>query len=182
MNQSWPFKDIDARPAIGRFFPISFAEAVRAANEWQMIDPYWGRRVRICFLNPDQDNSEPLLLGEYRPEQALFLYSWPEHVVASAAKKTVIKSFQIFAPLHHICHPHGQSNFRGSYLVRLEKDGQLLLTECRRHFQQGRYGRGQGFSTALKKRLTRIEEKDVPLPIDVGSYLEPLDLDDKEAV
>jgi hypothetical protein len=58
MNQTQPFKDIDARPAIGHFFPISFAEAVRAADQWQMLDPYYGKRVRICFLNADNDDSE----------------------------------------------------------------------------------------------------------------------------
>ena len=182
MNQTWPFKDIDARPAIGRFFPISFAEAVRAADKWQMLDPYYGKRVRICFLNADNDDSDALLIAEYRPEKALFLYSWPEHVVASAARRAVEKSFQIFAPLQRIRLAHGQSNFTGCYLMRLERDGQLRLTECKRHFRQGKFGRGQGFSTAMKRRLTRIEEKDLPLPIDVGSYLEPLDLDAKEAV
>ncbi len=51
MNQTWPFKDIDARPAIGRFFPMSFAEAVRAASQWQMMDPKYSKRVRRCFMN-----------------------------------------------------------------------------------------------------------------------------------
>src|SRR6266511_3839980 len=102
MNQTWPFKDIDARPAIGRFFPISFAEAVWAANQWQRVNRYYGKRVRICFLNADNDDSDALLLAEYRPENALFLYSWPEHIAASAAKRAVGKSFQIFAPLQRI--------------------------------------------------------------------------------
>src|SRR5580765_6062144 len=106
MNQTWPFKDIDARPTIGRFFPISFAEAVRAANQWQMVDPSDGKRVRICFLNADNEDSDALL-AEYRPEKALFLYSWPEHVVASAAREAVEKSFQLFAPLQRIRLPHG---------------------------------------------------------------------------
>src|SRR6266542_6581860 len=106
MNQTWPFKDIDARPTIGRFFPISFAEAVRAANQWQMVDPHDGNRVRICFLNGDEDDSAALLLAEYRPEKAVILYSWPEHVVVSAAKRAVVKAFQIFAPLQRIRLPH----------------------------------------------------------------------------
>ena len=67
-------------------------------------------------------------------------------------------------------------------VLRLEIDGQLRLSECKIHFRQGKYGGGQGFPTALKKRLTRIEEKDLPLPIDIGSYPEQLDLDAKEAV
>jgi len=70
-------------------------------------------------------------------------------------------------------------------VLRLERDGQLgqlRLTECKRHFRQGRFGGGQGFSTACKKRLTRIEETYLPLPIDIGSYLERFDLDAKEAV
>jgi len=182
MNPRWPFKDIDARPAIGRFFPISFAEAVRAAKQWQMVARHQGKRVRICFLNVDNDDSEALLLGEYRPEKALFLYSWPEHVVASAARRAMETSFRILAPLQRMCLRHGQSNVTGCYLLRLKRDGQLRLTDCKRHFRQGRLGRGQGFSTALNKRLTRIEEKDLPLPTDIGSYLEQLDLDVKKAV
>jgi len=33
------------------FFPMSFAEAVRAASQWQMMDPKYSKRVRRCFMN-----------------------------------------------------------------------------------------------------------------------------------
>jgi len=161
MNETWPFKDIDSRPSKGRFFPISFAEAVRATNKWLGKNSD-GNRVRICLLNQDEDQAFGLLFAEYRPEQALILYSWPEEVPALAARQAVSKCFPLFAPLKRVLVPDGRINFAGCYLLRFLKDGTLRLTKCRIHFQQGKYGGGQSFRAAFKKRVTRIEECELP--------------------
>jgi len=165
MNETWPFKDIDSRSNKGRFFPISFADAVRAANKWLTKDRD-GKRVRICFLNHDENAAYDFLFAEYRPENAVMLYSWPEQVLASAAKQAVLKSFPIFAPLKRVPVPDGRINFTGCYLLRFLQDGQLRLTKCKIHFQQGKYGGGQSFSNAFKKRVTRVEESELPIPAD----------------
>jgi len=165
MNETWPFKDIDSRPTKGRFFPISFAEAVRATNKWLGKDTD-GKRVRICFSNEEDDDAPGFLLAEYRPEQAVILYSWPEEILVSAAKQALSKAFLIFAPLKRIWVPDGRANFAGCYLLRILKDGQLRLTKCKIHFQQGKYGGGQSFASAFKKRVTRVEELELPLPSD----------------
>jgi hypothetical protein len=163
MNQTWPFKDIDSRPTKGRFFPISFRDAVRAVNHSQLNDSE-GHRVRIRFLN-DDNGAPDQPFAEYRPEQTLILYSWPEEVLASAARHAVENSFPIFAPLKRIWVPDGRVNFAGCYLLRLLKDGELRLTECKIHFQQRKYGGSQSFRTAFKKRVTRVEEKELPIRI-----------------
>ena len=166
MMETWPFKDIESRPIKGRFFPISFAEAVRAANNWLAKDRY-GKRVRICFLNQDDSSTSGLLFAEYRPEEAVILYSWPEEILSSTAKQAVLKSFPIFAPLKRVLVPDGRVNFAGCYLLRLLKNGQFRLTKCKIHFQQGKYGGGQSFASAFKKRVTRVEETELPVPTDI---------------
>jgi|SRR2546426_265120 len=163
MVETWPFKDIDSKPARGRFYPISFAEAVQATNKYQLVG-LGGKRVRVCLLNHKDDDTAALLFAEYRPEHALILYSWPENVTAPAASKAVSCSFPIFAPLRRIRVPDGRANFAGCYLLRLLRDGELGLTECKIYFQQGKYGGGQSFSSAYKRRLTRVEEKALPVP------------------
>jgi hypothetical protein len=165
MNETWPFKDIESRPRKGRFFPISFAEASRAANAWLPKDRY-GKRVRICFLN--QGDKGAFLFAEYRPEEAVMFYSWPEHIIASTARQAVLKSFPIFAPLKRIVIPDWRVNFTACYLLRLSKDGELQLTKCEMHFRQGKYGGGQSFASAFKKRATRVEATDLPIPPDIA--------------
>ena len=164
MTETWPFKDIDSRPKKGRFFPISFAEAARSAKGLQLVDSN-GTRVRICFLNAD-DTGPDLLFAEYRPGTALFLYSWPDQVMARAAEHAVVKSFSVFAPLKKIRVPNEAANFAGCYLLRFRQDGKLRLTECRIHFEQRKYGGGQSFSTVCKRRVKRVEERELPLPQD----------------
>jgi hypothetical protein len=171
MNETWPFKDIDSHPTKGRFFPISFAEATRAANNWLAKDRY-GKRVRICLLNQDDSSTSCLLFAEYRPEEAVILYSWPEEILPSAAKQAVLKSFPIFAPLKRVLVPDGRMNFVGCYLLRLLRNGQLRLTKCKIHFQPGKYSGGQSFASAFKKRVTRVEETELPVPTDMEVNLD----------
>jgi hypothetical protein len=170
MNETWPFKDIDSRPTKGRFFPVSFAEAVRAANKWLAKDRD-GKRVRICFKNEADNVASGLLFAEYRPEQVAIFYSWPEEILPSAAKQAILKSFPIFAPLKRILVPDGRSNFGGCYLLRQLKNGQLRLTKCRIHFRQGKYSGAQSFASAFKKRVTRVEEIELPIPTDADLNL-----------
>ena len=171
MNETLPFKDIDSRAIKGRFFPLSFAEAVREANKWLAKDRD-GKRVRICLLNQKDDDPSGFLFAEYRPEQAVIFYSWPEQMAGSAAKQVAVKSFQIFSPLKRIRVPDGRANFAGCYLLRLLKDGPLRLTRCEIHFQQGKYGGGQSFTSAFKKRVTRIEESELLIPTNSELNLE----------
>lgn len=171
MNQTWPFKDIDSRPTKGRFFPISFTEATFETNKWLAKDRY-EKRVRICFLNHDDDEASDFLFAEYRPEEALILYSWPENMSALVAKQIVVKSFPIFAPLKRARVTGGGVNFAGCYLLRLLKTGQLRLTKCELYFQQRKFGGGRSFSTASKRRVTRVKESDLPIPSGSEAYLD----------
>lgn len=166
MNQTWPFKDIDARPKKGRFFPASFAEVSRAVRKWKFIDNE-GKRVRICFVNPEPDDSNQFLFVEYKPENALILYSWVDEVPLPVARLALAKALPVLAPLKRIWVPNGRNNFAGSYLIRFQKDGGIKLTECRLHFQQGKYCGSQKFSTAFKKRVVRVEEKALPIAASV---------------
>src|SRR6266404_4748283 len=163
MKQTWPFKDMDSRPTRGRFFPISFSEAVQETNEYHIIGSD-EKRVRICLLNRNDDDTAALLFAEYRPERALIFYSWPDNIAALSARKAVLCSFPIFAPFRRIRVPDGQVNFAGCYLLRGSKEGELRLTECKVHFRQGRYGGGQSFCSAFKRRVTRIDEKTLRIP------------------
>jgi len=164
---------MDSRPTRGRFFAISFSEAVQETNEYHSVGSD-EKRVRICLLNHNDDDTAALLFAEYRPEKALIFYSWPDNLAVPSARKAVLCPFPIFAPLRRIRVPDGRVNFAGCCLLRLLKEGELRLTECKVHFRQGRYGGGQSFCSAFKRRVTRIEEKTLRIPDTIETKSDPL--------
>ncbi len=169
MYQTWPFKDLNAKPKKGRYFPITFAETVHAAKRWGMLADA-GKRVRIQFYNPKGEEAGDLVLLSYAPGELLVLESWPDSISPEVARFSVARAFPILSLRKRLSTSGSWANqMSGRYLVLRSNEGNLKLVERLLHFQQPKYRGNQKFSNAFKSRLTRIEDHVLPIP----NHLEP---------
>lgn len=162
MSETWPFKDSSAKPKKGRYFPLSFGEAIAAAKRWNMLTDS-DKRVRIAFENPRHAEGEKFSIVAYRPAELLVIESWPDSVSQSAARLAVAKAFPVLAQQRHRPETVRGRNMLVWYLARFSKDGDLRLIERCLHLQRAAYRAGQKFSNSFKSKVTRVEDRLVPL-------------------
>lgn len=164
MNQTWPFKDLNAKAKKGRYFPITFAEAVHAAKRWGMLADA-GERVRIQFYNPKWEKVGDLVLLSYTPGELLAMESWPNSISPEVARFSVATGFPILSLQKRFSTSGSWANrMSGCYLVMRSNEGTLKIIERHLHFHRPKYRGGQKFSNAFKSRITRIEDHALLIP------------------
>lgn len=168
MNQTWPFKDITAKAKKGRYFPITFSEAIHATRRWSMLSDA-GARVRIHFENTTWEESDDLMVLAYRPEHLLVIGSWPDAVSPDLGRLAIAKGFPMIAAPESLSKSQRATNVTRWYLVLRSTSGTLGLVERHLHFQSSAYRGGEKFSNAFKHRIRRIEDCSLP----VSNELEP---------
>src|SRR5258708_1240893 len=100
MNHTWPYKDIAAKPAKGRYFALSFGESASQVTKLGLMDAS-DTRIRIRFENPTATDllGDRFVFAAYRKGQLVVLSSWDEAVDPVVAKKATLKALNAFANL-----------------------------------------------------------------------------------
>lgn len=158
-------KDIRAKAKVGRFFPLSHADVVRAVRSLSLRGQT-GNRVRIRFINPSTEDSENLILAEFFPLEELRVYSLPGRVDQAISGRLLHSAVEAFAAIElPLPDPmDGLEPIRITYVARLGRsETTLRLFECRTTWQWPKYRGGDKFTHSRKPRNVRTRETEIPL-------------------
>lgn len=163
MKATWPFKDLHAKPKKGRYFPVRFSDAIGAAGRWGLNNDD-GKRVRVNFQNEEADESKDFVFAAFLPHQLLILRSWPDTIPVFIGRKAIARAFPALAFHQPALRSENRSKFIRWFLLRFAQPGDIKLVERHVFRTQSAYHAGDKFTHAFKSRITRVEDRELPIP------------------
>jgi hypothetical protein len=88
-----------AKPARGRFFPITVVETVRFIRQLGFATPTYRKRLDITFRNTDAPSVHGINVAALYPADEMIVYSFPDAFDRLQAKALVEKAVREFARL-----------------------------------------------------------------------------------
>jgi hypothetical protein len=143
-----------ARPARGRFFPVTVAETVRLIRDLGVV-PAHRERLHIRFQNPGKDGPHGSEVAAFYPEDRVHIYSFPDHVDRLHAKATLEVALGAFAARGNVARPTvGQEVV--SLRAYLTPKATLTVTQRTRRAQPVSYMRDKSFKPTRVKTEERV--------------------------
>src|SRR5438445_6999590 len=88
-----------ARPARGRFFPVSVAETVRLVRELSFPSPEYRKRLDMTCRNSEPTSAHGIDLAAFYPADEMIVYSFPDDFDRNRAKALAKVALREFAGL-----------------------------------------------------------------------------------
>lgn len=152
-------EDRIARPARGRFFPLTVPETIALLRHLRFATPQYQRRVDITFQNPDPPGRYGLCVGGFRPAAAVTVCSFPEDWDHERAKAIVEIVLREFAEIEKTVRPSVGRQKVVSFWAYIGPANRLAITRRTRRATLTKYRGGAKFSHAFKPRGVKTDER-----------------------
>ena len=152
-------KDKIARPARGRFFPVTVAETVKFLHDLEFAAPSYLKRLNISFQNPDAESTHGNDVAALYPADEVIIYSVPEDFDRQRAKVILEAAFRDFAEIGKDVKPTDRRQKSISFRAYFAQPVKLIVTKRTRRATQAKYRGGAKFSNAFKPKGIKTDEQ-----------------------
>jgi len=155
----FPNDDRIARPARGRFFPVTVLEAVTLVRDLGFASPAYRRRLDISFRNPYSTSDHGVDVAAFYPADAMIIYSFPDDFDRKRAKAIVEVALREFAELGKGARPTDRRQKAVSFRAYLAPSSRLAITKRTRRATLVTYRGDAKFSHAFKPKGVKTDEQ-----------------------
>ena len=148
-----------ARPARGRFFPVSVAETVRLIRQLGFAPPMLRKRLGITFRNAEPSDAHGLYVAALYPADEMIVYSFPDDFDRYRAKSLLERALHEFARLAKDAPSTDRHRTAVSLRAYFEAPARLTITWRRRRATQAKYRGDAKFSHAFKPKGMKTDER-----------------------
>lgn len=152
-------RDRIARPAHGRFFPVTVAGTVRLIQEVGFAVPIYRKRLNITFRNPDTASANGSDIAAFYPADEIVIYSLPEDFDRLRAKVILDMALREFAELSKGAKPTDRHRKAVSFRAYFVAQAKLTITKRTQRATYGKYRGGEKFSHAFKPKGVKTNEQ-----------------------
>ena len=155
----FPNDDRIARPARGRFSPVTVLEAVRRIRDLGFASPAYRRRLDISFRNPNSTSDLGVDVAAFYPADAMIIYSFPDDFDRVRAKAMVEVTLREFAALGKGVRPTDRRQKAVSFRAYLAPSSRLTISKRTRRATLAKYRGDAKFSHAFKPKGVKTDER-----------------------
>jgi len=152
-------EDRIARPARGRFFPVTVGEAVRLIRDLGFAVPMYRKRLNITFRNPDARSAYGGDVAALHPVDEMIIYSHPDDFDRLKAKTTLEMALRAFAEFGKDAKATDRRRKAVSFRAYFAPPAKLIVTKRTRRATLARYRMGTKFSHAFKPKGVKTDEQ-----------------------
>lgn len=148
-----------ARPARGRFFPVSVAETVRFIRQLGFATPTYRKRLDITFRNREPSDDHGINVAAFYPADEMIVYSFPDDFDRSRAKSLLERALHEFARLAKDASSTDRHQTAVSLRAYFKAPACLTITRRRRRATLAKYRGDAKFSHAFKPKGMKTDER-----------------------
>jgi hypothetical protein len=148
-----------ARPARGRFFPVTVAETARLIRDLELAAPAYRKRLDIWFQNPAGDGVHGCEVAALYPRDEIIVYSLPDHFDRLQAKAILEMALRALAERGKDAEPSDRRRKAVSFRAYFALKATLTVTQRTRRGMPGTYRMGDKFAHAFKPKRLKTEER-----------------------
>jgi hypothetical protein len=148
-----------ARPARGRFFPVSVLETVRLIRTLGFATLTYRKRLDITFRNAEPTSAHGIDVAALYPADEIIVYSFPDDFDRARAKALLEKALQEFALLAKDSPPTNRRQTAVSFRAYFGTPARLTITRRRRRATLATYRGDAKFSHAFKPKGVKTDER-----------------------
>lgn len=152
-------KDVIAQPSRGRFFPVTFAEAVRILRDLQIAPPPYQKRLDIIFRNSQRIGPHGRLVAALYAPYEVIIYSILMDIDHKRARMMFDMAMRELAAFGADAKPYDRRRMSQSYRVYGTLQGSLIITKRVCKATQTKYRSDGKFSNAFKPKGIRTDEQ-----------------------
>jgi len=152
-------KDLVSKPAAGRFFPVSIAEALRMFKMLRLQTPYLRRRPDVVMVNSRGPREHGQPVAALYPAESVVLYSFPQALQPQFAKQVTECALRTLAEIG-CAHHQDQSRFETfSFRAYLAESERLVITARSRKIKRAKYRGRDKFTHSCKPKAVKTDER-----------------------
>lgn len=148
-----------ARPARGRFFPITVAEAVTLVRQLGFAAPTYRKRLDMTFRNTEPTSAYGIDVAAFYPADEMIVYSFPDDFDHQRAKALVEAALREFAVLAKSAATTDRRQKAISFRAYYGPPARLTIAKRTRRATSAKYRGDAKFSHAFKPKGVKTDER-----------------------
>ena len=152
-------RDRIARPAHGRFFPVTVVGTMRLIKEAGFAVPIYPKRLNIRFQNLDAVSAHGNNIAAFYPADEMVICSLPEDFDRLRAKVILDMALREFAELSKSAKPTDRRRKAVSFRANFVAPAKLTITKCTQRATFGKYRDSEKLSHAFKPKGVKTDEQ-----------------------